>query len=72
MVGELDLEGKLFARVPSGVVYPLPPHDQRTERLDMRLALPPAIFQLGKRCGVAAVQRDDPAPHPGAPFCISA
>jgi hypothetical protein len=38
----------------------------------MRLALPPAIFQLGKRCGVAAVQRDDPAPHPGAPFCISA
>jgi hypothetical protein len=58
VVGELDLEGKLFARVPSGVVDPLAPHDQGAERLDVRLALPPA--EGGRRgTGLSAAGRDD-------------
>ena len=50
VVGELDLDGKLFAWVSAGVVDPLAPHDQGAERLDVRLAFPPAVFQLGERC----------------------
>ncbi len=50
----------------------LPPYDKGAQGLDVRLAFPPAVLQVGERCGVAAVQRDDPAPHPRAPFAVSA
>ena len=64
VVREADLEGQLFTWITAGVVDQLAPYDQGAQGLDVRLAIPPADLQVGECFGVAAVQCDDPAPHP--------
>ena len=71
VVGELDLEGKLFAGVAAGVVYRLSPDCERTQRLQLGRVAPPALLQGAQRLGIAGVQSDDGGPHEAAPFAAA-
>ena len=62
VVGELGLEGKLFAWVAAGVVYPLAPDGERAEGLQLGMVAQPVLLQRGQRLGVAGVQSDDLQP----------
>jgi Phage integrase family len=75
VVGELGLEGQLFAGVAAGVVYPLAPGCECAQGLQVAVVVPPALLERGQGVGVAAVQADDRAPHdqlivnlPASPF----
>jgi hypothetical protein len=59
VVGELDLEGKLFPRVVAGVVYPLSPDGECAQRLQMGRVAPPVLLQRRQHLRVAGVQPDD-------------
>lgn len=71
VVGELDLEGKLFPRVAAGVVYPLSPDGERAQRLKMGRVAPPAVLQRGQCVRVAGVRIHDGAPHEAAPLAAA-
>lgn len=51
VVGELDLEGKFFARVAARVVYPLAPDGECAQRFQVGRVEPPALLQRGHASG---------------------